>query len=212
MADTELQDKTDRARAWFDSLRDRIVAEFERMEDEAPSELYPGEAGRFELLLEEFDVAETVDSCARLLTAKAEQAGLTLKTDYDAPVTMEADRRAVKQILLNLMSNAIKFTPRGGTITLSAVDEGSVVRLSVIDTGVGIPATDLPRLGQPFEQATQDATLAKAGTGLGLALVRSLAQLHGGDLKIESVEGRGTTVSVFLPKTIAATAAQQAAA
>ncbi len=158
------------------------------------------EAGRFELALESFDAGDVVEATSRLLKQKAEQNGLTLQIDNRAPAPITADKRAVKQILLNLMSNAIKFTPRGGGVTVGANDMGDRVALFVADTGVGIPSADLPRLGRPFEQATQDAALAKAGTGLGLALVRSLAQLHGGDMTIESVVGRGTTVTVTLAK------------
>lgn len=113
----------------------------------------------------------------------------------------------MKQILINLIANAIKFTPRGGSVTVSSADAGDHVVLTVADTGVGIPEADLPRLGRPFEQATQDASLTKAGTGLGLALVRSLAQLHGGELTIDSTVGRGTTVTVTLSKQMVAAAA-----
>ena len=165
------------------------------------------EAGRFELSLENFRIGEAVETAARLLKAKAEQNGLTLHVETLDAAPVRADKRAVKQILLNLMSNAIKFTPRGGSVCVSSRDTGDRVVLSVTDTGVGIPVSDLPRLGRPFEQATQDASLAKAGTGLGLALVRSLAQLHGGDLAIESVVGRGTTVTVTLAKEHLAAAA-----
>jgi len=158
------------------------------------------EAGRFELALESFDLGETVQACMRMLKSKSEAAGLATEVEVQGSAVVEADKRAVKQILLNLMSNAIKFTPRGGKITLSARECGDQVALCVADTGVGIPAVDLPRLGRPFEQVTHDATLAKSGTGLGLALVRSLAQLHGGEMVIQSQEGRGTRATVLLPK------------
>ncbi|BCW90277.1 Sensor histidine kinase RcsC [Alphaproteobacteria bacterium SO-S41] len=165
------------------------------------------EAGKFELAMETFDASETVESCLRLMKGKADQSGLMLEVNLAPHAVVEADKRAVKQILLNLLSNAIKFTPRGGRITTVTKLQGDHITLTVADTGVGIPADDLPRLGRPFEQAKQDANLAKAGTGLGLALVRSLVQLHGGDLNIESQEGRGTTVTVTLPKPRLAVAA-----
>ncbi len=165
------------------------------------------EAGRFELSPESFNAAEAVETCARLMKQKADLQGLSVEADIGSDTTVMADKRAVKQILLNLLSNAIKFTPRGGRITVATARQGDKVLLSVADTGIGIPAADLPRLGKPFEQATQDSNLAKAGTGLGLALVRSLAQLHGGDLKIESTPGRGTTVTVILPAAQVAAAA-----
>ena len=166
------------------------------------------EAGRFELSPEPFNAAEAVETCVRLMKQKADLQNLSINAHMAPGTTVMADKRAVKQILLNLLSNAIKFTPRGGRITVSTARQDDSVLLSVADTGVGIPAADLPRLGKPFEQATMDSSLAKAGTGLGLALVRSLAQLHGGDLTIDSAEGRGTTVTVLLPATqLAAVAA-----
>ncbi len=158
------------------------------------------EAGRFDLSMESANVADITASCGRLMSNKAERSGLELAIETDSQATAEVDKRAVKQILLNLLSNAIKFTPRGGKVTLSARDYGQHVALIVADTGVGIPAKDLPRLGQPFEQASQEANLSKTGTGLGLALVRSLASLHGGDMAIRSREKQGTTVTVLLPK------------
>ena len=165
------------------------------------------EAGKFELSIEDFDAVESIATCARLMKNKAEQSGLTMHVDTPAPAPVKADQRAVQQILLNLAANAIKFTPRGGKITLSARDCGDHVAIRVTDTGVGIAASDLSRLGRPFEQVTQDTNLSKAGTGLGLALVRSLAQLHGGELMINSQVGRGTAVTVLLPKEKVAVAA-----
>lgn len=165
------------------------------------------EAGRFELVRETFNIGEAVETAARLLKPKADEKGLVLDVAAGEPMPISADKRAVKQILINLVANAIKFTPRGGQVSVSSVDAGDRLVLTIADTGIGIPAEDLPRLGHPFEQATQDASLTKAGTGLGLALVRSLAQLHGGDLTIDSTVGRGTTVTVTLAKQPLAVAA-----
>jgi len=117
------------------------------------------------------------------------------------PILLMADRRAVKQVLLNLLTNAIKFTPAGGQVDVNvAVRDGRVI-LSVRDTGIGIPAHELPRLGKPFEQVCGDPMLAKAGTGLGLALVRALVEKHGGQMCIASEEGIGTEVNVNFPLT-----------
>jgi two-component system cell cycle sensor histidine kinase PleC len=93
----------------------------------------------------------------------------------------------------------VKFTPPGGRVIVGAEATGCGIRFRVTDTGRGIPKDQIPRLAQPFEQVSSDAELAKQGTGLGLALVRSLAELHGGSIRIESEVGRGTTVSVELP-------------
>jgi cell cycle sensor histidine kinase DivJ len=104
----------------------------------------------------------------------------------------------MKQIALNLVSNALKFTPRGGSVTVTLHADGSVLELVVADSGVGISVEDLHRLGRPYEQAGGPAQRA-AGTGLGLSLVRSFAELHGGEMDIESRLGEGTTVTVRLP-------------
>lgn len=158
------------------------------------------EAGKYELHVEELDAGEIVRACVRLMEGRANEHGVTLETIAPQAVSLvRADKRAVKQILLNLLSNAIKFTPNGGAVRVRAEIKGGQFEITVTDTGVGIPPEDLPRIGRPFEQVSADANLAKAGTGLGLALVKSLAQLHGGSLRIDSVVGQGTTVLVTLP-------------
>jgi cell cycle sensor histidine kinase DivJ len=111
---------------------------------------------------------------------------------------VDADRRALKQIVLNLVSNALKFTPRGGQVTVTAHGYDGVLEIIVADTGVGISPADLERLGRPYEQAGGVEQRSK-GTGLGLSLVRAFAKLHGGEMTIESRLGAGTSVSVRLP-------------
>jgi signal transduction histidine kinase len=98
--------------------------------------------------------------------------------------------------VINLLSNAIKFTPEGGEVRVCATTENGLACIRVCDTGIGIPQGEIGRLGRPFEQVCGDPMLAKTGTGLGLALVRSLAERHGGAMRIESTEGVGTTVTV----------------
>jgi signal transduction histidine kinase len=113
-----------------------------------------------------------------------------------------ADRRAVKQILVNLLSNGVKFTPPGGEVRVSArALDGAVrgIEITVSDTGTGISKADLQRLGKPFEQVENAETRAKEGTGLGLALVKSLSAMHGGEAVLSSALGEGTTVTVLLP-------------
>lgn len=160
------------------------------------------EAGKYELHVEELDAALMIDSCVRLVRGRAEENTIQLakKIDCAAGGKIMADERAVKQMLLNLLSNSIKFTPAHGTVTVEAIASEDWVRFVVRDTGRGIPADQIARLGQPFEQIVTDAALAKQGTGLGLALVRSLAELHGGKMKIESEPGTGTTVVIEIPK------------
>ena len=157
------------------------------------------EAERFQLQIEAFDARDPVSAALRLMRTQADAAGLSLRAVLPSdPLDVEADARAIKQIALNLLSNAIKFTPRGGqvTATLSRQDDG--LELVVADTGVGIAPEDLKRLGRPYEQAG-DAGQRAGGTGLGLSLVRGLAQLHGGDMFIESTLGEGASVTVRLP-------------
>ncbi len=157
------------------------------------------EAERFELARDIFDARDTVAGVLRLMRGQADRAGVQLRGLLPRePLDVTADRRATKQIALNLVSNALKFTPRGGAVTVTIHADGPVLELVVADTGVGISAEDLQRLGRPYEQAgglTQRAT----GTGLGLSLVRSFAELHGGEMEIESRLGEGTTVTVRLP-------------
>jgi len=163
------------------------------------------EAGKLELLREPVDIATVVRDSVELMGERAVQAKLTLITDLEgAPAHVHADRRAMKQILLNLLSNAIKFTPAGGHVAVSARISGSNLVLSVTDSGIGIPGDQLYRLGNPFVQIRTDASTTQTGTGLGLALVRALAEMHKGVLRIESVEGSGTTVSVEIPNDEAA--------
>jgi len=110
-----------------------------------------------------------------------------------------ADKRAVKQMLINLVNNGVKFTPRGGEVRVVAMVGKAGLTIAVDDTGTGIAKKDQEKLGRPFEQVEGPQTRAKEGTGLGLALVRSLAAMHGGDMTMESALGVGTTVVISLP-------------
>jgi signal transduction histidine kinase len=158
------------------------------------------DAGKLELNYETIDAGVMLDTCLRFLGERAEKAGLDLRVTLPARrIAFEADRRSIKQILLNLLSNAIKFTLPGGNVEASATHDGDFVVFVIRDNGIGIPASELPRLGRPFEQVAADPLLAQSGTGLGLALVRSLAERHGGSFQIESEEGKGTHVEIRLP-------------
>ncbi len=159
------------------------------------------EAGRFELALEEFDLEEAANQALRFVSILAERQNIALSIDIN-PVAKNifADRRAITQILINLLSNGVKFTPSGGSVRVAASTSGRGVEIAVTDTGRGIPAESLKRLGQPFEQVENAHTRSKEGTGLGLALVRAMAHLHGGTMTLESMVGEGTTVRVLLPR------------
>ena len=157
------------------------------------------EAGKFELSEELFNLQDVAESALRFLRVPAERAGVTLTLDITPPARLAwGDRRAVKQILVNLLSNGVKYTPPGGEVRIAArIDRG--IEIVVRDTGTGISAVDLERLGKPFEQVESAETRGKEGTGLGLALVKALALMHGGEAAITSALGEGTTVTVRLP-------------
>jgi cell cycle sensor histidine kinase DivJ len=157
------------------------------------------EADRFVLSLEPFDAREAVSAALRLVRVQADAAHINLRGALPPqPLPVNADRRALKQIVLNLVSNALKFTPAGGQVNVLARQIGGRLEIIVADTGVGIAPDDLERLGRPYEQAG-GADQRAQGTGLGLSLVRAFAELHGGDMTLRSILGEGTAVSVKLP-------------
>jgi cell cycle sensor histidine kinase DivJ len=158
------------------------------------------ESGNFEITPEPFAPRGALLNCCNLLALKARENGIDLVTraPEDLP-DMTGDPRAFKQIVLNLVSNAIKFTERGGSVTVSAGVEGSRLVLRVADTGVGIAADDLKRVGDPFFQAGKTYQRRHEGTGLGLSIVKSLVGLHAGEMTVQSRIDEGTTVTVALP-------------
>jgi two-component system cell cycle sensor histidine kinase PleC len=137
----------------------------------------------------------------RLVKDRADQAGVRLSLSIAPGMRpLDVDVRSVKQILLNLLTNAVKFTPQGGRVTLFASDTGGPYAvLGVSDTGIGIAADDLPRVMEPFGQVENIFTQTRGGTGLGLPLAKMLTALHGGHLTIDSKLGEGTIVRVSLP-------------
>jgi len=158
------------------------------------------ETGNFEITPEPFAPGPVITTCTDILALKAREAGVELSARVadDLP-ELVADKRALKQILINLLSNAIKFTDRGGRVTVSARCEAASLALAVVDTGVGIDPTDMPRIGDPFFQARGSYARPFDGTGLGLSIVKGLVALHGGSLDIRSRVKEGTTVTVRLP-------------
>ncbi len=158
------------------------------------------ETGNFDVSPEPFDLGALVKGCCDLMRLKSEQGSVVVAREiaHDLPEIV-ADRRALKQILINLLSNAVKFTPSGGRVTVSLRRDRDRLVLAVADTGVGVPAGDLPKLGNPFFQANSSYSRAHEGTGLGLSVVRGLVGLHQGTMTIESQIGEGTRVTVSLP-------------
>ncbi len=159
------------------------------------------ETGNFEIAPEHFDLAGLIDFCADVVRLKAEEKKIALSRACPAEVgEIVADKRASKQILLNLLSNAVKFTPDGGSVAVQARPDGAFVEIAVMDTGIGVSAADLPRLGDPFYQARATYDRPYEGAGLGLSIVRGLVALHGGTLAFESAPGQGSRVTVRLPR------------
>ncbi|MDO9607889.1 MAG: HAMP domain-containing sensor histidine kinase, partial [Brevundimonas sp.] len=157
------------------------------------------EAERYELALESLDARDPVSAAVALVRVQADDKGVDLAPVLPSiPLMVQADARALKQMALNLLSNAVKFTPTGGSVTLTLDGVGPYLELIVSDTGVGVAPEDLQRIGRPFEQAG-GADQKAQGTGLGLSLVRSLTELHGGRMSIDSTLGEGTAVMVRLP-------------
>jgi cell cycle sensor histidine kinase DivJ len=158
------------------------------------------ESGNFEIMPEPFAPRAALINCCNLLALKARESGVDLVTraPSELPVMM-GDPRAFKQIVLNLVSNAVKFTDRGGSVTVSAAVESGRLIVRVTDTGVGIAADDLKRIGDPFFQAGKTYQRRHEGTGLGLSIVKSLVAMHGGEMTVRSQVDEGTTVTVALP-------------
>jgi cell cycle sensor histidine kinase DivJ len=158
------------------------------------------ESGNFEIASEPFAPRAALTHCCNLLALKARENGIDLITDapQDLPV-MTGDPRAFKQIVLNLVANAVKFTERGGQVTVSAAASASQLTLRISDTGVGIAPDDLKRIGAPFFQCGKTYQRRHEGTGLGLSIVKSLVALHLGELTVQSRLGEGTAVTVKLP-------------
>ena len=158
------------------------------------------ETGKFKILKEPVDVSTLVKSCCDVMRHTAEQKQLALMLEV-APClpALSADNRACKQMLLNVISNAIKFTNPGGSVCVSARASNGAVELAVTDNGVGIAAAELPKLGNPFVQASNSHDGSCEGAGLGLSVVKGLARLHGGKLELKSTLGKGTTATITLP-------------
>jgi two-component system, cell cycle sensor histidine kinase DivJ len=158
------------------------------------------ESGNFEISPEPFAPRAALINCCNLLALKARENSIDLVTraPEDLPV-MTGDPRAFRQIVLNLVSNAIKFTERGGKVMVTAAVEGPWLVLRVSDTGVGIAADDLKRVGDPFFQAGKAYQRRHEGTGLGLSIVKSLVGLHAGEITVQSRIDEGTRVTVALP-------------
>jgi signal transduction histidine kinase len=157
------------------------------------------ESGRLELELGEVDVAELAREAVELISASATEKGIELDAQLDGPVVVHGDQGRLAQLLGNLLANAVKFTPAGGRVSISARAEAGTCRIAVSDTGVGIPEGERDRLFQRFYRASSATRNGISGTGLGLSISKAIAESHGGSISVAGAHGPGTTFVVELP-------------
>jgi two-component system cell cycle sensor histidine kinase PleC len=157
------------------------------------------EAGRLKLTAEDVDLDRILADAMRVVSVRGQEKDITLSSRIAPGIKFKADRRALKQIALNLLSNSVKFTPVNGRITVRGRRTKSCITIAISDTGIGIPKDALKKLGRPFEQVESQLTKTHHGSGLGLAIAKSLTELHGGTMQIRSKVGQGTLVVVRLP-------------
>jgi signal transduction histidine kinase len=158
------------------------------------------EAGHMELNLTEFDIPSAIGDALTLIRERAGRHAITVESHIDESLgELVADERKFKQILLNLLSNATKFTPDGGKISVWAIRDGDSVRVSVKDTGIGISREDQDKIFNEFQQVGNPEEQAQEGTGLGLALTQTFVEMHGGSISVESEPGKGSTFTFNLP-------------
>jgi signal transduction histidine kinase len=158
------------------------------------------EAGRMELDLARFSLPVVIDDALTLVRGRAAQHGVNLERDIDARLgEFIGDELKFKQIVLNLLSNALKFTPQGGHVRVSAALLNGVAQVAVSDTGIGIAPADQETIFEAFRQAGGDHARTREGTGLGLTLTRKFVELHGGRIWVDSLPARGSTFTFTLP-------------
>lgn len=158
------------------------------------------EAGRVEYALTSMSLADAVNSVLPMVEPQIEAKGIALQNAVPGQLDARGDRDKVQQILLNLLTNAVKFTPAGGTLCIEGSEDATRSYLRVIDTGLGIPADMLEQIFEPFVQVDASKSRSAEGTGLGLAISRDLARGMGGDLQVESAIGSGSTFQLVLPR------------
>nr|WP_316653330.1 ATP-binding protein [uncultured Gellertiella sp.] len=157
------------------------------------------EAGHMKLMRETIDLAPLIEESLRFTAIPAAHKGIYIDQRVASGLSLVADRRAMKQILLNILSNAVKFTNEGGRIAVRVRQIAGSAVFTIADTGIGIPPSALVKIGQPFEQVQNQYAKSRGGSGLGLAISRSLTMLHGGNMSIRSREGCGTVITLRIP-------------
>jgi signal transduction histidine kinase len=184
---------------------DETLAQINEMTElvESLLTLARADEGRAPLAVEECDLRDLLGDVAETTGMLGESAGITVTSEMpDSPVRLSVDRHRIQEMLLNLVTNAIKYTPKGGRVALRLQDQSDAVILTVQDTGIGIAPGDLPHIFDRFWRADQarSRTGERPGTGLGLAITKWIAEAHGGSITVQSRAGRGTAFSVRLPK------------
>jgi two-component system phosphate regulon sensor histidine kinase PhoR len=158
------------------------------------------ELGKEKLHIEDVNLPETLTNILTMTEARAEEKRLNLVRNIPGNLSLiRADRDRLSQVLINILDNAVKYTPDGGTITIDTAREGREVMIRVTDTGIGIPRNEIPKLGQRFYRVDKTRSRQLGGTGLGLSIVKHLMAAHGGRMQIESTPGKGTSVSLYFP-------------
>ena len=155
-----------------------------------------------DLEISTFDLPSALSNAMVLVRERAQRHGIDLTLEVDKELgAFRADERKFKQIVLNLLSNAVKFTPDGGRVSVAAKKDTTHVEIAVKDTGIGIAPEDQAAVFEEFKQVGRDYTKKAEGTGLGLALTKRFVELHGGDIRLESALGTGSTFTISLPLT-----------
>ena len=169
------------------------------------------QAGQLRLNLQSIDAGRVVRETLEAVSPLAEERGVALRTDVPQRLArIDADPDRVRQIVQNLVENAVQFTPRGGEVRVAMGEDDDSVRLQVSDTGVGIAEADLPHIFRHFYRADQSRARSSGGTGLGLAIVKSLVEAHGGRVTVDSAVGSGSTFTVTFPRRQEALKAEEA--
>ncbi len=200
---TELQQEDDTDEATRREFRERSLEQIGRLEWLSTNllDLSRIDAGIFPLDMQEGDLRDPIQAVVQATAEVAMTRGLALDSRVPAhPVTIRFDRERVIQLLSNLVGNAVKFTPRGGAISVELSETDEVVTIEVRDTGPGITEDELPRIFDRFYRGTNTGEARASGSGLGLAIVRSIVEMHGGEIDVSSVVGQGTVFDIRLPR------------
>lgn len=162
------------------------------------------EKDEFKITRTTVDINQLIDEILPVIEQQAKQKGITLTTDVKDNITLQADGEGIKQVIINLLTNAISYTSENGTVDLTAADEGESIHIHVSDNGIGIPRKAVPRIFERFYRVDKARSRNTGGTGLGLAIVKHIVEVHDGKISVESEPDQGSVFHVYLPKNEAA--------